>query len=86
LFPLVVGFFKGCTEVPILFEPPVYSHWSYRAVAAECHCAVANYRGAFKALLSIEKSNILIVKSSLDHWLQVPYLFMALLPTAVCSE
>jgi hypothetical protein len=42
--------------------------------------------GAFIAPLPTEKSNILIVKSSLRHWQQPPNLFIAPLPTtAVCA-
>jgi hypothetical protein len=64
----------------------VFSHWSqhryrhHRAVAniAERSFRRCQYRG--------EKNNILILKNSLRHWLQIPNLFMGQLPTVPCSE
>jgi hypothetical protein len=40
------------------------------AKIAECLLRRSQYRGAFTALLPAEKNNILIVKTSLCHWLQ----------------
>jgi hypothetical protein len=61
----------------------VYFHWSQQRYRH--HPAVANIAGAFVALLITEKNNILIVKSSLRHWQQLPNLFIAPLPTAGCK-
>ncbi len=44
------------------------------------HC---QYLGAFIAPFPTEKNKILIIKSSLRHYLQIPNLFKAPLPTTV---
>ncbi len=44
------------------------------------------YRGAFIAPLPIEKNNILGLKSSQHHWEKFPNLFIAPLPTVVCTK
>jgi hypothetical protein len=83
------AFSKAQLRFPILFvKPPVYSRWYHRTVAyiAEHSLRSCQYHGAFIAPLPTEKSNILIVKSSLRHWLQAPNLFITPLQTAVCTE
>ncbi len=80
------AFLKAELSFPILFEElPVYSHWSqhryrhYPALANIMECSVrrCHYREAFIVPLPTEKSNILIVKTSMPHhWLQVPYYFI----------
>ncbi len=64
----------------------MYLHWSqkrYRHRASSCSCL---YCEAFIVPLPSEKTNRLIVKSSLRHWIQVPYLFKAPLTTTVFSK
>ncbi len=50
------------------------------------HCAVANIADEFIALLSTENYNILDLKFPLCRCKQIPSLFIAPLPTAVCSR
>jgi hypothetical protein len=59
----------------------VFALVSFALQAASHSC---QYRRAFSAPLALEKNNIVIVKSSLRHWLQVPTLFITPLPTTAC--
>jgi hypothetical protein len=51
-------------------------------------CAVVNIaeHSLRTAPFPTEKNNIMDLKCSLHHWKQIPNLFIAPLPTAVCSE
>jgi hypothetical protein len=50
------------------------------------HRTSCQHRGAFIAPLPTENNNILGLKCSLHHWIQIPNLFIAPLPLTVCSE
>jgi hypothetical protein len=90
-------FSKTELSFPIQFEePPVYLHLSQhgyrhnRTVAniAERSMRCCQFQGAFIRQLPTERNNILIVKTFLYHWLQVPHLFIVVdkrLQTDLCT-
>jgi hypothetical protein len=92
---IVPLFSKAELSFPVLFEePPCIPTGPNIATGIteqlpslqSVHRLGINIAGAFIVPLPTKKNKILIVKSSLRHWLQVPNFFIALLQTAVCSR
>ncbi len=70
------------------FRATSYSCWQFAQfpTSRSVHRDVPNKSRAFIAPLPTENNNILIVKISLRHWLQVTNLFIAPSPTAVLKS
>jgi hypothetical protein len=77
--------FKVTAASPMAFG---YLETNFLRGNKKSHCAVANIaeHSLSIAPLPTENYNILGLKFSLHHWKQIPNLFIAPLPTAVCSE